>query len=403
MTGGPSAERSAPSSRALPRAIILDPSDNGPGMARSLQRHGVAVSILATPPNAWTACGRAVDGRVLGDLPGDTGRWLSVLRELGEQAEGVLIPSSDAACELVLSNRDRLPRSLKSFESRDSAHSVLMNKSSLHEIAARAGIAQPFGFTIRSEAELEEAARSLRFPCLLKPTLSHVWRRQFGEERAIVTRDPASLRAAAAPALQAGLHLLASDYIPGPVRNLETAVVVRSRDGTTTLRYTKRKLFEHPPLGVGTLHETCDVVDTLEVAVRLLDAAGFVGLASVETKRNMETGEVVLIEANVRVPQGFGLGDAAGLDASWRLYASLARLPLGPQASPREGVRLVVASRELPALADAARTPRELWRRMSSYRNVRDVSGLDFRDMGLMIAFLKHVAPSAVRRARRAV
>lgn len=41
---------------------------------------------------------------------------------------------------------------------------------------------------------------------------------------------------------------------------------------------------------------------------RLLDAAGFVGVSSIGFKRHSETGEVVLIEVNVRIPQSFCLG-----------------------------------------------------------------------------------------------
>jgi hypothetical protein len=51
--------------------------------------------------------------------------------------------------------------------------------------------------------------------------------------------------------------------------------------------------------------------------------------------RHAETGELVLIEVNARVLGHFGLGDASNVDASWRLYATLAGLPLGP--SPPKG------------------------------------------------------------------
>jgi D-aspartate ligase len=387
----------------LPRAIILDPSDNGPGLARTLRRHGVPVSLLATPTYAWTTRTRGVDGRALGPLPEETEHWLAQLDQLAEEREGVLIPASDAACDLLVGNRGRISGALRSFESPHSGHATLMDKASLHELAARAGVRQPRVIPVRTRDQIDGALAQIGYPCLLKPALSHVWRRRFGDERVFVARDPASLSAVAAPALDAGFELLVCDYIPGPVRNVETAVIVRRRDGTLPLGYTKRKIYQHPELGAGTLHETCEARETFTLAKQLLEGADFVGLASVEAKRHGETGEPVLMEANVRLPQGFGLGDAAGLDASWRLYATLAGVPLGPQPPPRPGVRLLVATRELEALAELRKHPRVLLRRFASYRNVRDVSGLDLRDPRLMVSFAGHFARAGLRRGWRAL
>ena len=383
-----SSPRSTP---RLPQAIVLDPCDNGPPLAHSLRRHGVAISVIATPFSAWTTRARGVDGHVLGLLPEQTERWLAALNRLAGRGGGVLIPASDTASQFVALNREQIAASLISFESEQSAHLALMDKSSLHDLATRAGVPQPRVVSVRSSSELGEAAAQIKFPCLLKPAMSHIWRRRFGERRVIVVRDADALAASAAPALDAGLEMLVSEYVPGPVRNIETAVILRCGDGKLPLAYTKRKIYEHPELGAGTLHETCEAPDTLILAQRLLDAANFVGLASVEAKRNASTGEVVLMEANVRLPQGFGLGDAAGVDASWRLYATLAGLPLRQQPPQRQGVRLVVATRELHALGELIGNPGMLRRRIGSYRNVRAVSGIHLDDPLLVMSFLRQV------------
>ena len=380
-----------PHTRQLPQAIVLDPSDNGPPLAHSLRRHGVAVSFIANRFSAWTTRARGVDGHVLGFLPEESTEWLAVLNQLAGRGRAVLIPASDAASQLIALNRQQIAASLISFESERSAHLALMDKSSLHDLATRAGVPQPRAVSVRSVSELGDAAAEIKFPCVLKPAMSHVWRLRFGECRVIVVHDADALAASAAPALEAGLEMLISEYVPGPVRNIETAVILRCRDGTLPLAYTKRKIYQHPELGAGTLHETCEAPHTLTLAQRLLDAANFVGLASVEAKRNASTGEVVLMEANVRVPQGFGLGDAAGVDASWRLYATLAGLPLAQQPPQRQGVRLIVATRELHALAELIGNPSMLWRRIGSYRKVRAISGIHLDDPRLVMSFVRQV------------
>lgn len=201
------------------------------------------------------------------------------------------------------------------------------------------------------------------------------------------------------PALEARLTLLVSEYVPGPVRNIESAFILRNQDGSLPLAFTKRKLAEQPELGAGAIHETVDVFDTLDFARRLLEGADFVGLATVEMKRDERTGRPVLIEANLRLSQAFALGDAAGVDASWRLYATLAGLPLAPQPAPRQGARLVVATLELRRVLTLLASRRLMVRELlASYRGVRSVSGLGV-DPGPILCFLAHHARRAARRA----
>jgi predicted ATP-grasp superfamily ATP-dependent carboligase len=125
----------------------------------------------------------------------------------------------------------------------------------------------------------------------------------------------------------------------------------------------------------------------MALAARLLDAAGFVGVANVETKRHAETGELVLIEVNARLPQCWGLADAAGTDGSWRLYATLAGSPLDPPSSVKLGVRSIAPSLEPKAVvANLAEGRLTLGGLLASYRGVRDVSGLSVLDPGPVAA-----------------
>ena len=358
----------------LPQAIVVGPG--GMTMIGTLARRGVPVRVLAFPRQAWVARSRMAEGHVLGRLPAAREEWLSTLERLAERGPGVLISGSDRATEFLVAERERIPQSLRSFESPESAHLRLMDKGTLYELAERAGVRTPWTLRLASSAELEEVGERASYPCVLKPALSHVWRRLFGEHRVLLARGPEELARLAAPGLEAGLELLVSEYVPGPERNLENAVLVRLADGSYPLAYGLRRLRQYPPgFGASALTESAEVPETMRLGRALLDAAGFAGLTSVQTKIDERSGEAVLIEANVRVPQHFGLGEASGIEAPWRLYASLAGLELGPQPRQRLGVRAVVATMEPRAawvqLADG-RSVRSL---LASYRGVRDVSG----------------------------
>jgi D-aspartate ligase len=365
------------------RAVILEGADGGYAAARALRRRGVPVTMIS---RGWVTRARGVDGRRA------KGReeWLAELRDVATLGPGVLIPASDPAVEFVSRDRDLIPATLRSFEGEDSAHIKLMDKASLYSLAARAGVRTPVVELLSSRDQLDAVAEAAAYPSLLKPTLSHRYRDLFGHHRNILVHDPDELRDAAGPALDAGLQWLVTELIPGPETSLFGAVTIRREDGSFALAYTRCKLRQHPPyFGAGSVLETVPAPGAMEMTRRLLDAAGFVGFSSLEAKRHEVTGEHVLMEINVRIPQNVGLGEAAGVEPSWRLYATLAGIPLGPQPSQRDGVRVVVPSLELKAAPAYVRqgdlTVGDVLR---SYRGVRSVSGLSLADPVPLAAFV---------------
>jgi D-aspartate ligase len=385
----------------LPPAILLDPSDNGLVVASSLCRHGVDVVVLATPFYAWVARTRAARGDVLPRIRADPRRWLNRLEQLAEQlGGGVLIPASDAACEFLVTERDQIPSVLRSFEAADTPHLQLMDKDWLYQLAERLRIRYPASWRVSSRADLDRVLDVVSYPCLLKPTVSHRWRELFGDVRILVLRTGTDLVRCARPALDEGLRLLITEYVPGPERNIEAIVTVRRADGTFALEYGRRKIRQQPPwFGAGTMQESIDPSGLRDLARQLLDAAGFVGVSSIEVKRHAEDGEPVLIEVNVRIPQSWGIGDASRTDASWRLYATLAGIPLPPQPQQSLGVRSIVPTLEVHAITRAVLEEKGSLRTfVGTYRGVRDLSGLSFHDPAPALAFVWGILVRAARR-----
>ena len=387
--------------KRLARAILLAPKDPAVAVARRLHRKGVSVSMVGRP--GWEIRTRWASSHIVEGLSENQGAWIACLSELGRDRDGVLIPGSDSAVEFLVQQRSHIPECLRSFESPNSAHMELMDKVSLYALAAREEVRFPWTLRLHSRSELDRVADEATYPCLLKPAVSHQWRRLFGQRRVFFLRDPDDLTRQAGPGLDAGLELLITEHIPGPDRNLEGAVTIRRADGSYALAYGRRKLRQYPPrYGSGSLHESAEVPETMALAKRVLDAARFVGVSIVEAKRHAETGEVVLIEVNPRVPQGFAIGDACGADASWRLYATLAGIPLPRQPRPATGVKVVVPSLEPRAvvggLLERRFGVREL---LATYRGVRDLSGLSWRDPGSALALAGRELRAALRSARR--
>ena len=393
----------APPLDLLPPAILLDPTDGCLTAARSLIRRGVTVHVLATGYFGFVARTRGARGEVLPLLPAGRGRWLERLTELGRQRDAVLISGSDWASEFLSRERQSLPESLRSFESSTGAHLRLMDKSGLYDFARSAGVRTPWTEIVTSPEELDAVAGRADYPCIVKPLWSHSGKRK-GDYRTRQAADQGELRRLVGQAIADGVEMLVTEHVPGDETNLEAAVTIRSADGSYPLVYGRHKVRQFPPdYGVGSMHRSAPVPEAIEATRRLLDAASFEGISITEFKRHEKTDERVLIEVNVRVPRGFGLGDACEADASWRLYATLAGLPLPPQPPPRNGISAVLPEVDFHAArARMRRGELSLRELLASYRGVRDTGVLSLRDPAPTLGLLAQAARARLRPGREA-
>ena len=364
----------------LPPAIFIEPNDGCLTAARVLARRGVEVYGLANERGAYIVRSRAFRGTVLAPLSRGHEPWLDRLAELAGSG-GVLIAGSDPATEFLATARASIPADLRSFESEHSAHLRLMDKRTLYEAAREAGVRCPWMLRAAGRDELADVVERAEYPCIVKPELSHRGKAA-GDFRTTLVDDASGLRALLGGALDVGVAMIVTEFVPGPESGLEGAVTVRTRDGRYPLEYGRRKLRQHPiDFGSGSLLRCARVPETMAMAKRLVESVGLVGISSFEAKHHAVTGERVLTEINVRVPLNFGLGEACGAQASWRLYAAIAELPLGPQPEPRDGAKVMISW--LDARAVRTRMARgELSARgaLGSYRGTRDAGVLNLRD-----------------------
>lgn len=378
------------------KAIFLHPNDGCLTAARALVRRGVAVHLLATPEYAYVLAARGVTGRVMPEIRTRPHAWLDELAGLGD---GVVLSGSDAATLWITEHRGGIDPRLLTFESADHVHVDLMDKLKLYRTAAEAGVRAPWMFPVATRGELTERLPDITYPCVVKPVLGHLAKQLLGVGT-IRAGSCAELLAAAGPLLDGGLAFLVTELVPGPETALEGAVAVRGRDGGYALEYGRHKIRQWPvDYGVGSLLVAADVPETRALNRRLLDHTGYVGVAACETKRHVVTGELYLIEVNVRVPASFGLAQACGVDGAWRLYAALAGLPLRPQPAQRDGRKVVLPHKDLQAAATRLRNgDASLGEVLRSWRGVRDTAAFSVRDPAPALAQIRGLV---ARRARR--
>jgi len=392
---------------ARTRAVILQPSNGGLSVARALVRRGVAVELLATRHDSHTVATRGAKGLV---LPGfdDEDAWMRALHASAARGPAIVLCGSDEASEFLAVHREDLPASLHFFERLDDVHLALMDKERSYDLCLAAGVRAPATTLVSTKPDIDQAIESVPFPCVVKPVLTHRWRSIFGDERVLLAHDVDELRANCAKGVGAGLEVIVSEYVPGGDDCMEETVLLRAADGTFPVQFACRKVRQWPRgFGAASLCESASLDESLAMARTLLAETGFVGIANVEIKRHAATGERYFIEANVRLPTLFGLGEACGADASWRTYAALAGLALGPAPAWRDGVKLVFPELELARIRRFVRGDRDAddpaswlaWLR--TYRGTRAVGVLDPRDPGPLLVMVRAALGRRVRRIAR--
>jgi predicted ATP-grasp superfamily ATP-dependent carboligase len=390
-----------------PHIIALDPHGAGLAVARRMVRAGARVTVLAEP-DRWELRSRGVNA-VAAPYEQDGAAWLAVLREIAASGEDVLVlPATDRASELLVHAAGDLPSNLRMFEREGAGHLALMDKDTADEIARRAGVPVPWTARIRDEAERDEAFAAAPWPCVVKPIMSHEWRARYGEPYAFRVADADEAAALLEAPLRDGVGMLLCQYIPGGDDAVEEAIVVRLADGSYPVRFGCHKLRQHPRgFGATALGESSTLPETMALAERVLDEAGFVGVAGVEAKRHAETGERWFLEVNVRIPGQWGLGDACGADATRRLVAALWGRELPPQEPLRPGVRIVVPDLDVRVLRAAVREV-PAWRRsafvaafLRPWLGAREVGLLDMRDPCPGLAWIGRAFGRRLRRAAR--
>jgi D-aspartate ligase len=393
-----------------PPAIVMQPSNGGLAVARTLGRRGIDVEVLTTAGDRHAGRTRHARGTEMPDIAKAPEAWLEALRARGRRGPVVVLAGADEATEFLSRHRDELPESLLMFERADDVHLPLMDKTSSYDLALAAGVRPPWTAFVRSAEDLERTITEAPYPCVLKPVLTHRWRPIFGHDRVLLAYSGDELRAHGEKALGAGLDTIVSEYVPGGDDCVEEAILTRAPDGSFPMQYGCQKLRQSPPgFGAASLCVSAPMPESLGMARDLLTSTGYVGVAGIETKRHAETGDYYFIEANVRLPTQFGLGDAAGAEASWRTYATLAGISVGPAPTPRMGVKLlfpeleaIEVRRYLRGDRSSESSPKTLGEFVRGYRGVRELGVLDPRDPGPGLELVGRALRKRVDRLRGA-
>jgi len=320
-------------------------------LARILWRRGLPTVGVAVDPGSPYCRTRAAQRIVpLHELERDPGGLLrSVERSFG--ARPVVIPCLDELVFWLNEHRDAVARDADFLLPGAEALELLADKGRFYRHLIERDLPLPPTRFVGSRDGLEDAARSARFPVVIKPPRrTPEWMRATGGFKVLRADSPADLRQLATPLLGVVPELVLQAWIEGGddcMVSLFVCLDRQSRPVTTPL--VARKLRQWPPdIGVGCLAQEEQHDELVATGLELLQGLGYVGTGSLQLKREAPTGKLFLIEMNTRFALNFPLCEACGIEATLCHVALAAGLPL-PEARSitRPGSKWIAWKRDL--------------------------------------------------------
>lgn len=394
----------------LPAFVLGVEHPRGVACVRSLARRGVPVVAvdyrLSSSAAPYTS--RCVGRRALLDptAPGAVG----ALEDLAQGRGGVLIPTNDEYLVFAARHHERLSRSFAlTFPTWEQLQPA-MDRIRSTELAAREGLQTARIFDPRDARGLDDLLAQLDFTAHRYVLKLELWTSSVAETRlqrktTYGGASPQELRSRVLEIAQrTGEFPTIQELVPGETDMSLGVTMVLDGGGETRLSYCVRRLklqtysqiddFEHPyDLGGNVFCDTVHEPEALALAQRFAHSLAWVGVLTVEFRRDLVDGSLKFIKLDPRVVRSTSLSTAIGMDVPGALYElATGQATSAAMATYPSGVCWIWLDNFFDSLwrnRRRASVRRELLRLFRRRRDIRAFAYWDLRDP---LPFLTQVA-----------
>jgi predicted ATP-grasp superfamily ATP-dependent carboligase len=316
----------------------------------------------------------------------------------------VILPTGDGVITTLMPYREQFTQLGCALAlAPNSALDIANDKDRTLEVARKLGIAQPKTMRIDSMDGLPAVLAEFDFPLVLKPVSSYA--QQAGERfPPVEVIDKREAVAETQRYLNAGASVLAQEVATG----LREGVTMLMVDGEVLAGCGHATYRTSPPLGgVSVVRESTPIPDDIYAAsVRLAKAIGIEGPCEIEFRRDANN-RPLLMEVNARLAATVYSAMFSGVDLPLMTWQWAAGLPVNRVDRPHTGIRTRWLYGDLRWLRDNQRRTRRtdsvsrtaaLWTFLTEFIRSTHYDGVDWRDLGPVMAELRTTA-AAVRRS----
>lgn len=352
-----------------PEAVVVGSGLNALGVVRSLAPERIAITLVDAAPGGQAMHTRFAKTERYTQAHGRDGLVDHLMSRIVPSQRPVLFLTQEASVAAVSPQRQRLETRYRFLLAPTELLAQLMDKSRFQTLAAERNFPVPRS-VILDVARNSENAEALTYPCILKPVAkSDVWERRY--QKAYRFESFARLKEFCLGLDAQSPPLIVQEWIEGTDSDVYFTLVYRDETGRTCASFTGRKLRQWPPQVGGTA--SCIAApeadgELSELTKRFFDAVGFVGMGSMEYKRDPRSNRFVMVEPTVgRSDYQQEVSTLNGVNVVRAAYRSLAGLPplneapssrlkLWRDANADERSRLAQPALQMPEVASRAET-----------------------------------------------
>ncbi len=369
-----------------PCAIIIGLDDiRGLYAARTLARHNVPVVGIAKDPKSYGSRTNVCKDILFANT-GET-EVIELLETLGSalNQKAMLIPCLDQTVLLISRHRSRLEAWYHIALPVPDVVEMMMDKVSFYTYAQKEGFPIPQTLFLHSRTDAEKAAKTLPYPCILKPpnSKSPLWLKNTHLKAFKVSNEKEFL------AHYDHYHrwtdiMIAQEWVEGTDADLFSCNCYFDANSQPIVTFISRKIRQWPPeTGETCLGQECRDDVVLRETVRLFQSVGYYGLGYVELKRDIRTGKYFIMEPNIGRPTArSAIAEASGVELLYAVYCDAIGRPLPANLDQKyQGVKWIHLRRDLQSTLYYWRrgtlTLKEWWR---SWRGHKIYALFSWRD-----------------------
>ncbi len=316
-----------------PSAVILGANFyTALGAIRSLGRRGVNVYALDYHfPSAYALASKYVTEKVLcPDINQDEATLARFLIEFGSRFEErpVLMATADSYALLISRHAEALKEYYRFPAMPEGLLEEIIDKQGLNRLAAEHNLLVPQTFIAGKNADIQNIAGKINYPCIIKPALSHKFVRVF-RQKCLFADNPAELTSMLEQAGASDLEVMVQEVIPGFDDHMYVFDVYIDQQGKATHTFTAQKLRQFPiNFGSSTLTRHRHVPELVDIGLEYMQKLNYRGYGEIEFKEHAVNKNFYMIEINARLSTLNVLFDKCGVEFTYAMYCDLIGDPL---------------------------------------------------------------------------
>ena len=323
----------------LPLAIVISGTTVSLGVVRALGKQGVPVVVVHYEDSDIACFSRYAISREKVPHPEHSEEQFleALIKHIQDYGARIVFPVSDQAVLTVSRNRDLLAQHCKVACTDWSTAKIFIDKKNTYQLAEENGVPAPRTLVPNSIEDVKRLCVEAEFPCLVKPSQSHLFVKHFGRKMVPVSNAD-DLISAYSRSSELGLDILVQEIIPGPdscVVNYNAFFI----NGAPIVEATAVHFRNGPPLwGSPRVAVSQHVAEVIQPGRQILKAVGYNGFACTEFKFDSRDRLYKLMEVNVRHNMSTLLSVRSGVNFPWLEYNYVLHGDVPKQPETEEGV-----------------------------------------------------------------